>query len=246
MQTIETMLDDFQKKFGIVFKRPENLKVISTSYKELDDALYIGGFPEGKIIEISGEAGVGKTLLAYKVIKEAQKQKKVVLYVNAQRDFCKDFAEKVGVNLEDVIICEAPSGESVMDIMAYYLGRNLVDMIVLDSLAALVSVCEVAEGHGNYLQQSIMIEKMLQCVLPIISKKKITMLCLNQIRMNPETGKLQTPFEKTMAYYAGMRIMLTKLGSIKKERKLLGYSVEAKIYKNNYGRLKTVNFDMFS
>lgn len=246
MAKIEKMLDDFQKKFGIRFKKPEHVKAISTSVDLLDKGLHIGGFPEGKIIEIAGEAGVGKTALSYKFIKEAQAQNKSILYVDAYKSFSHDFACKLGVKLDQLIVCDAPSGESVFTIIAYYLARNLVDVVILDSLASLVSEEEIEKQKGDYLQQAHMIERLLQILLPEIDKKKVTMVCLNEIRMNLDTKKLQTPFDSTMAYYSSIRIMLTKLKSIKKDRILLGHLIEAKIYKNNFGKLDTVNFELFT
>ena len=244
MPKIESMLDDFQEKFGIVFKKNSRIKVISTSFKKLDDSLQIGGFPEGKIIEVSGSAGVGKTILAYNLIKEAQIKHKSILYISSDKDFSPDFAVKMGVDLDRLLICDVPSGEAVFDIIKYNLDRDLLEVIILDSLASLVSSEEIENNRGDYLQQANMIEILLNNLFPYIEQRKITMLCLNQIRMNLDTKKLQTPFDKIMAYYSSIRIVLSKAKSIKKDRILLGYNVEAKIYKNNYGKLNTVNFDM--
>jgi len=223
---IDNLLNDFQSKFGIKSKKPRDLKVISTGYKEIDDAIGIGGIPQGKITEISGASGTGKTLLAYQIIANAQKQGLIVLYIDAEEAFSKIEAKKRGVNIEDLVICTPDSGEIVIETMEFCIKNKLIDLIIIDSLTALPSIKEVENNQGNYKYQSQMIDEFL--TKSTFMMDNITLMCLGQIRLNLKEFKYITYFEKFLDYYTSIRIRLSRLKSITKRRKTLGYKIEAK------------------
>jgi recombination protein RecA len=247
MDNLDDILNDFQSKFGIKPKKPKELEVIQTGYKTIDTALGIGGIPIGKTTEISGEAGSGKTLLAYQLIAQAQKNGLIVLYIDTERNFSRDFAKKVGVNLEELVICTPVVGEMALQVIGYYAEHGYVDMVILDSLPALIATSELhtkLETAGNYEVQTRMLGLLLQYVMDFIEEKAITFVAINQIRTDVKTHKIITPFNKLMSYYASVRMQLSRVKSIRKNRKILGYKVEANIFKNNYSKRDIADFDL--
>ena len=180
----------------------------------------------------------------YRFIKQCQLKQKIILYIDSERSFDPNYAKKFKIDLDSLLICEPPNGSSVKEILDFYIERDLVDVIIIDSLASLVSEKECLNGKGDYLQQAHMIGLLLNNLMSTLQYKNIITVCLNQIRVDQKTGDVKIPFNKIMAYYSSIRIALSKMGSIKKNRILLGYKTEAKIFKNNYNRLETVNFNL--
>jgi len=244
MTKIDDILNDFQKKFGIFPKKPRDLKVISTGHEELDKALGINGIPKGKTIEISGEAGSGKTLLAYDIIANAQKQDLIVLYIDAERNLSQIYAKHAGINLNKLLVCTPTCGEMAIQIIVYHVEHDLVDLIVIDSMSALPSINELENDFGDYKVQEQMIGTMLKDVMTMIDDTDVTLLCLNQIRWNLKTKQQTVSFDKYVRYYASVRIRLTKLKSITKWRKIRGYTIEADIHKNNYHHIMATEYNL--
>lgn len=244
MGDIDDILNNFQEKFGI--KRTEQAKVdvIPTGYETIDTALGIGGIPIGKTTEISGEPGAGKNVLAYHIISEAQRQNMIVMWVDAEKGFSFEYAKKHGVDPTEIVVCDPPSGEMAMQLMAYYMENGLVDLIVIDSLPALVSTSELKKVTGNYKIQERMIGDMLKHFMTFVDKLPITFICLNQIRLDFQTKKPKTPFNEHVNYFASVRIHLSRLNAITKWRKIRGYKVEANIHKNNYHERTATSFDL--
>ena len=241
---IDEILNAFQVKFGIRPRKPKELKVIHTNYQNLNNALGIGGIPKGKTTEIFGEAGTGKTLLSYDIIANAQKEGMVALYIDGERNFSRDYAKKAGIKLNNLLICTPTTGEIALQVVAYYVENDLVDLIVIDSLPSLISISELEESVGDYQLQDKMIGTMLKQTMSLIDKTDVTLLCLNQIRCNLKMKCLTVPFDKYLSYYTSVRIQLSKLKSITKWRKIKGYTIEANIRKNNYHQLATTSYDL--
>jgi recombination protein RecA len=243
MNNIDKILNDFQDKFGIKPKPNKDLKVIPTGFKELDSAMNIGGIPRGKTTEISGAAGTGKSILGYCLIREAQKQGAYVLYIDADRKFDRDYATRTGVKLEELLVCNPPTGEQAIQVIYYYLSYRLIDLIIIDSIPALLPLEELM-GETNNSSQVKLIATMLRELMAEIENTKSSLVCINQVRSSFAAGGSITPFNNIFGYYASLRIHLRKVKSIKKWRKLKGYLIEANIHKNRWGERRSTNFEL--
>jgi len=243
MGNIEEILRDFQSKFGLKPKPQNNLDVFPTSYPEMDKALGIGGIPRGRTIEISGGPGVGKSVFAYHLVKEAQKKNAIVLYVDADRAFNPTYAGKVGVDLSKLLICTPQTGEIAMQIIYYYLAQHLIDMVIIDSIPALLPLDELLGETGIGIQSKL-ITTMMKELAGQIENTRVVLICINQVRHSFKYGGSTTPFNNIFGYYASLRIHFRKVKSIKRWRKLKGYLIEANIHKNRWGERKVINFEL--
>lgn len=243
MSDIEEILKDFQSKFGIKLKPKKDVKVFPTGFKELDDSIGIGGVPRGKTTEISGAPGTGKSILGYFLIREAQKQGSFVLYIDADRKFDKSYASKIGVKLEELLVCNPTTGEEAIQIIYYYLSYKLIDMIVIDSIPALLPLEELT-GENKGSVQAKLIATMMRDLISEIEDSNSSLVCINQIRSCFKPSGSITPFNNIFGYYASLRIHLRKVKSIKRWRKLKGYVIEANIHKNRWGERKVINFEL--
>lgn len=242
MNNIDKILNDFQNKFGVKPKPNKDIKVFLTGFKEFDEALCIGGIPRGKTTEISGAPGTGKSILAYYMIREAQKEGAVVLYIDGDRKFDSAYAHKIGVKLEELLICKPVSGDQVVQIIYYYLSSKLIDLIIIDSIPALLPLEELL-GEITNGSQAKLIATMLKELMTEIENSRSALVCLNQVRYGLNSGTI-TPFNNIFSYYASVRVHLRKLKSIKKWRKLKGFLIEANIHKNRWGDRKTAQFEL--
>ena len=248
---------EIQQRFGegAIMKlkeaRPVDVKVIPTGALSLDLALGIGGIPRGRVIEIFGPESSGKTSLALHICSESQKQGGVAAFIDAEHALDPDYAKKIGVNIDDLLISQPDSGEQGLQIVETLVRSGQVDVIVIDSVAALAPKAEIAGEMGEFqigLQARLM-SSALRKLSGIISKTKTVVIFLNQTRMkigvifgNPET----TPGGLALKFYASIRIDLRRTAQIKKGDEIIGNKVRAKIVKNKVAApFKVTEFDIY-
>lgn len=250
-------VEEIKQRFGegAIMKLKEaksmNVEVISTGSVSLDQALGVGGMPRGRVVEIYGPESSGKTTLALHILAEAQKRGGVGAFVDAEHALDPDYAKKIGVNVDDLLISQPDSGEQALQIVETLVKSGEVDVIVVDSVAALVPQAEIAGEMGEFqigLQARLM-SSALRKLSSIISRTKTIVIFLNQIRMkigimfgNPET----TPGGLALKFFSSVRVELRRTAQIKKGEEIIGNRVKAKIVKNKVAApFKTTEFDIY-
>jgi recombination protein RecA len=210
---------------------------ISTGCLSLDIALGVGGVPRGRVVELFGPESSGKTTLAQHIVAEAQKKGGVAAFIDVEHALDPVYAKKIGVNIDDLILSQPDAGEQALEILETLIRSNAIDVIIVDSVAALVPQAEIDGEMGDQqigLQARLM-SKALRKITPIVSKSKTVVVFINQIRMrigvffgNPET----TPGGKALKFYSSLRIEVRKAAVIKKKEEVIGNRVNCKIVKN--------------
>ena len=242
-KTINDILDEIKEKYGegSIMKLNEARKVdidsIPTGSISLDLALGIGGIPRGRVIELYGPESSGKTTLALHIVAESQKKDGVVAFIDAEHALDPDYAQKIGVNVGDLLISQPDTGEQALNIVETMVRSGSVDLIIIDSVAALTPRAEIEgrmEDQHMGLQARLM-SHALRKLTAITAKSNTTVIFLNQIRMkigivfgNPET----TPGGKALKFYSSVRIEVRKAAQLKKNEEVIGIRVKAKIVKN--------------
>jgi len=223
---------------------------ISTGSLGLDIALGIGGVPRGRVIEIFGPESSGKTTLALHIIAEAQKNNGIAAFIDAEHALDPNYAKNIGVNIDELIISQPDTGEQALEIAESLVRSNAVDVIVIDSVAALVPKAEIEGDMGDSYMglQARLMSQALRKLTAIISKSRTTTIFVNQIREkigiffgNPET----TPGGRALKFYSTIRMDIRRKASIKKDENDIGINVKVKVVKNKLAPpFKEANFDI--
>ncbi|MFA5089381.1 MAG: recombinase RecA, partial [Candidatus Omnitrophota bacterium] len=244
-KAIELAIGAIEKNFGkgsiMRLKGDEpifhNIPVISTGAPSLDIAMGIGGMPRGRVIEIYGPESSGKTTLALHAIAEAQKTGGVAVFVDAEHALDLNYAQKLGVKAEDVLLSQPNFGEEALEIVDTLVRSNAIDIIVVDSVAALVPRAEVEGemGDSHVGLQARLMSQALRKLTANISKSRTCVIFINQIRMkigvmygNPET----TTGGNALKFYASMRLDIRRIGAIKSGEDVIGSRVRVRVAKN--------------
>ena len=214
-----------------------DIPAVSTGSLSLDIALGIGGVPRGRVVEIYGPESSGKTTLALHVVAEAQKKGGIAAFVDAEHALDVSYAKKLGVNVEDLLISQPDTGEQALEIAEVLIRSGAIDVLVVDSVAALVPRAELdgEMGDAHMGLQARLMSQAMRKLAAIINKSKTSMVFINQIRHkigvffgNPET----TTGGNALKFYASVRMDIRKIGVIKQGQEIIGNRTRVKVVKN--------------
>src|SRR3989344_8948146 len=241
---LSSALAQIEKSFGkgAIMKlgassEEKSIAVIPTGSIALDIALGIGGVPRGRIVEIYGPESSGKTTLVQHIIAEAQKQGGTAALIDAEHAFDPTYAEKTGVNVDELLVSQPDTGEQALDIAETLIRSNAVDVIAIDSVAALVPRAEIEGdiGDSHIAMQARLMSQALRRITGSISRSKCVVIFTNQLRMkigvmfgNPEI----TPGGKALKFYASLRLEIRRTESIKEGDEFSGIRTRVKVVKN--------------
>jgi recombination protein RecA len=254
--SISATLDAIRSKFGdeSIMKLGEKPKVginaIPTGSIGLDAALGIGGIPRGRIVEIFGPESSGKTTLSLHIVAEAQKLGGICAFIDAEHALDPDYAKRLGVKTEELLISQPDTGEQALGIVESLVHSGKMDVIVIDSVAALTPKDEIEGDMGAYHvgKQARLMSQALRKLTSIVAKSKTVVIFINQIRMqigvmfgNPET----TPGGKALKFYTSVRLDIRRIAQIKKGEEIMGGRVRVKVVKNKVAApFRQTEFDL--
>ncbi|WPB56903.1 recombinase RecA [Xylophilus sp. GOD-11R] len=256
-KALQAALAQIEKQFGkgTIMRLGEgetvaDIQVVSTGSLGLDVALGVGGLPRGRVIEIYGPESSGKTTLTLQVIAEMQRQAGTCAFVDAEHALDTQYAQKLGVNLQDLLISQPDTGEQALEIVDSLVRSGAVDLIVVDSVAALTPKAEIEGEMGDSLPglQARLMSQALRKLTATIKKTNCMVIFINQIRMkigvmfgSPET----TTGGNALKFYASVRLDIRRIGTIKKGEEVVGNETKVKVVKNKVAApFKTAEFDI--
>lgn len=256
LKALEATISNIEKNFGkgtimrLGDEPVEKIPVISTGSIGLDAALGVGGFPKGRIIEIYGPESSGKTTLALHAIAEAQKQGGIAAFIDAEHAFDRFYAQKLGVDISNLLVSQPDYGEQALEIADNLIRSNAIDIIVIDSVAALTPKSEIEGEMGDSKMglQARLMSQALRKLTANISRTKTCCIFINQLREkigimfgNPET----TTGGNALKFYASVRLDIRKVNQIKDGENVTGNRVKVKVVKNKVAPpFKQVEFDI--
>ena len=242
-KALDLALSQIEKQFGkgaIMWMGEEgrmDVEAIPTGIISLDKALGVGGLPRGRVIEIYGPESSGKTTLTLSIIAQSQAEGGMAAFIDAEHAFEPTYAKLIGIKLEDLLISQPDTGEQALEIVEALVRSNAIDLIVIDSVAALVPRAEIEGNMGDsqIALQARLMSQALRKLTAAISKSKTCVVFINQIRMkigvmfgSPEV----TPGGRALKFYTSVRIDLRKIATITASDSVVGIRVRAKIVKN--------------
>ena len=257
MKALDLAMAQIEKQFGagavmVLGGKPpaENIQSIPTGSLSLDIALGIGGIPKGRVIEIFGPESSGKTTLTLQIVAQAQKRGGIAAFIDAEHALDLQYAKKIGVNVDQLVVSQPGTGEEALEIADSLVRSGSIDVLVIDSVAALVPKAEIEGemGDSHMGLQARLMSQALRKLTSAIARSNTSVIFINQIRMkigvmfgSPET----TTGGNALKFYASVRIDIRRIGSIKKGDEVVGSRTKARIVKNKVAPpFKEAEFDI--
>jgi recombination protein RecA len=258
LKALEMAISQIEKNFGkgSIMRlgeegAVEGVQTIPTGSLTLDIATGIGGLPRGRIVEVYGPESSGKTTLALNAVAQAQAQGGTAAFIDAEHALDVNYAKRIGVKIEDLLISQPDTGEQALEVAEYLVRSGALDIIVVDSVAALVPKAEIEGDMGDSLPglQARLMSQAMRKLTASISKSNTTIVFINQIRMkigvmfgNPET----TTGGNALKFYASMRLDIRRIENLKENQEVIGGRVRVKVVKNKLSPpFKQAEFDIY-